>query len=131
MEIPAKLVIRKMEEELVRLKQSLDRSDAGSGSSASPASYREHAQALKTYCDLLLDSEGSSLQSPGKVQRASMEDMTAIMSEGLDDTKSGQKQSTAVTKGKNPTQGKTSRSKGNEPIYDEGNEPDSDSLFDF
>lgn len=143
MEIPAKLVIRKMENELARLKESLDDSE-GTGSSAA---YREHAQALKTYCELLLDSGSSRLQPPANVRHASVNDVKARMSEGLADRKSDSRMgssesrssvnssssSSSTGKQKVDSRSETSaRSKShNETIYDEGDEPNSDSLFDF
>ncbi|PYZ91610.1 hypothetical protein CR194_18425 [Salipaludibacillus keqinensis] len=108
MEIPAKLVVRKMEEELMKLKGSLDET--------TPNSYRDHAQALKTYCDLLLDSGSSHLQAPAKVQHASVDEVTRRMSEGFTDTK---------------TKTESVQDRKKTPIYDEGDNPKSDSLFDF
>jgi hypothetical protein len=131
MEIPAKLVIRKMEDELVKLKESLDESSGGGASSQ--AAYREHAQALKTYCDLLLDSGSSRVEAPPKVQHASVDDVKAKMSQGLTDKKSDSRSSDSVKRhAENSDTGTTAQSKKtSETIYDQGNEPNSDSLFDF
>lgn len=141
MEIPAKLVIRKMEDELTKLKESLDHTEAGGTSSS--ASYREHAQALKTYCDLLLDSGSSRLQPPPNVQRASVDDVVARMSEGVAAKKSDPRpgnysagsdsgSSSGAKRTVESDSGTSARSKkSTESIYDEGDEPNSDSLFDF
>lgn len=138
MEIPANLVIRKMEDELARLKESLV--DSGGNGSASAAAYREHAQALKTYCDLLLDTGSSRLQAPPKVQHASLEDVERRMSEGLANKKTdlglGNSGVDSSSRGKRMNDsrsgtGTAADSKNSEPIYDESDLPNSDSLFDF
>ncbi|WP_416147837.1 DUF5327 family protein [Salipaludibacillus sp. HK11] len=153
MDIPAKLVIRKMDSELDRLKEKLVESGSSSSSSAG---YREHVHALKTYCDLLLDSESdvdsgrSRLKTPVNVQHASVEDVKARMSEGLVDKKSassgsvsgigsgarsGSEAGSRVGDKRSPeaaggAQGASAKSS-SDTIYDEGDNPNSDSLFDF
>jgi hypothetical protein len=100
MEIPAKLVIQKMEAELSRLKESIDHPEAAS-------SYREHAQSIKTYCELLLETQhtGTHYKSE-KVRHASPQDVTS----------------------RRPAE---ESPKKRETIYDNGDEPASDSLLDF
>ncbi|WP_142393277.1 YwdI family protein [Alkalicoccus urumqiensis] len=105
MDIPAKLVVEKMEHELAQLKASLE----GSGSD-----HRNHAQALKTYCDLLLDSRHTGTYYKAEaVQHASVSDVRPAP------------EKTAAPKAQ-PQENKKP-----DTIYDEGNEPKSDSLFDF
>lgn len=106
MDIPAKLVIEKMEVELARLKESMNNNSAA-------GSYRDHAQSIKTYCELLLESQhtGTHYKS-APVQHASLEDVRS------------QQPASAV-----PAAGKEKERKNT--IYDEGEEPESDSLLDF
>lgn len=100
MDIPAKLVIQKMETELARLKKSME-------SSGAESSYREHAQSLKTYCELLLETEHTgTYYKTEKVQHASIEDVEPQRRTGKSSAK-------------------------RETIYDDGDEPASDSLLDF
>ncbi|ADU32370.1 YwdI family protein [Evansella cellulosilytica] len=103
MEIPAKVVVQKMEEELAKLKTLLE------GDSSSPA-FRDQATAIKTYCDLLLSSHETKRQAAPKVNHASVDDVinTKSTSETIR-TSSGEKVS----------------------IYDDGDIPKSDSLLDF
>jgi hypothetical protein len=102
MDIPAKLVIEKMEMELHRLKHSVDDPNAGT-------SYRDHAQSLKTYCELLLESQHTGTHyKVDKVQHASVED---------------------IRPAEKPVESKQPRKKAS--IYDDGDEPASDSLLDF
>ncbi|UCZ53089.1 YwdI family protein [Bacillus shivajii] len=103
MNIPAEIVIEKMEEELQRLKAVIEEQP-------SSPTYREHAATMKSYCELLLSSEGVRTQEVPKVQHASVADVR-----GKDEAARVEKQ---------PAKRKQS-------IYDDGDEPQSDSLFDF
>lgn len=106
MDIPAKLVIEKMEAELSRLKASMNE-----GSSAD--SYRAHAQSLKTYCELLLETQHTgTYYKSAPVQHASIEDVRE------------QQPAASGPSAKKPSEKKST-------IYDEGDEPESDSLLDF
>ncbi|SDO61686.1 YwdI family protein [Alkalicoccus daliensis] len=103
MDIPAKLVIEKMEAELARLKASIDQPQKGS-------SYRDHAQSLKTYCDLLLETKHTgTYYKTENLQHASVEDIRPSQNPAAPVRQSPKKTS----------------------IYDEGDEPKSDSLLDF
>lgn len=103
MNIPAEIVLEKMEEELKRLKAVLHEQPS------SPA-YREHAATMKSYCELLLSTEGSRQKEAPKVQHASVEEVR------------GKNESSSLEK-RHPS--------GKSRIYDDGDEPESDSLFDF
>ncbi|MDG5787402.1 YwdI family protein [Evansella sp. AB-P1] len=105
MDIPAKVVVKKMEDELRKLKASLEEQP-------NSTVYREQAVAIKTYCDLLLASEEAPkpLTAP-KVQHATIKDVKTSSS----------------------TEQKVTNRDGNErsSIYDGSDEPESDSLLDF
>ncbi|NJP38224.1 YwdI family protein [Alkalicoccus luteus] len=102
MDIPAKLVIEKMESELAKLKQSMD-GDTGT-------SYRDHAQSLKTYCELLLESQHTGTYYKAEpVRHATPEQV--------------KRQAAPAQKPQQPEKRSS--------IYDESDEPESDSLFDF
>ncbi|CAM3770927.1 YwdI family protein [Alkalicoccus chagannorensis] len=109
MDIPAKLVVEKMESELARLKETLDDSSAGS--------YRDHAQSLKTYCELLLESQhtGTYYKAP-PVQHASPEDV---------------RQPQTPAESYKPGAAAEKQPKQRPSFYDEGDKPESDSLLDF
>ena len=77
MQIPARVVVEKMEEELNKLKLSLD-------SSSSSSAYREQAAAIKTYCDLLLSTQSSGTAAP-TVQHATKKDVTELRSNSVED----------------------------------------------
>lgn len=114
MNIPARLVLRKMDEELAKLKDAVDR--AGDAED-----YRQYAHSLKAYCDLLLESDrGSGGETPAAsgVQKASAEDMERLMMGDMSED------------GKNLKKAEEPRKK-KQSIYDDGDEPESDSLFDF
>ncbi|QKS72861.1 YwdI family protein [Paenalkalicoccus suaedae] len=105
MNIPASFIIQKMEAELAQLKASVNNPQQAS-------EYREHAQAIKTYAELLLDSGSKpSYASSQPVQHAQVADVkpSAPM----------QQPQAQPTK------------QASKDIYDNGNEPESDSLFDF
>ncbi|MCE7791374.1 YwdI family protein [Salipaludibacillus sp. CUR1] len=108
MEIPAKLVLRKMEEELAKLKHAVNES-------GKTDDYRQYAQALKTYCDLILDSEDRTAEQPsGDVRQPSAADIKMMMGDMEEDRPAA----------------KTGNKK-KQTIYDKSDEPESDSLFDF
>ncbi|MCR6112414.1 DUF5327 family protein [Bacillus sp. A301a_S52] len=115
MDISAKLVLKKMDEELAKLKQALNQSSNSS-------QYRENAQALKTYCDLLLDSglqqpyDTQSHQQPTPSDAAVKQAMYGDLEEGRHERKLRQGAAKKST---------------TDPIYDDGDSPSSDSLFDF
>ncbi|MGJ9384017.1 hypothetical protein CR203_05405 [Salipaludibacillus neizhouensis] len=104
MDIPASVVIRKMEEELDKLKVSVN---------ASENTYREHAQVLKTYCDLLLDTK-TEAPAP-KVQHATVNDVHGRKGERTEHQQTPESHS----------------AKKSGTVYDGGDNPESDSLFDF
>ncbi|SDZ66832.1 hypothetical protein SAMN05421736_12813 [Evansella caseinilytica] len=72
MNIPAKTVIAKMEEEVAKLKKTVEETPDTEG-------YREPAAAIKAYCDLLLSSGADAGAGRGKrpttVKYAAVEDV--------------------------------------------------------
>ncbi|MCR6108290.1 DUF5327 family protein [Salipaludibacillus agaradhaerens] len=114
MDISAKLVLKKMDEEMAKLKQALNQSPNSS-------QYRESAQALKTYCNLLLDSE-LQLYDTKSNHQSSLSD-EAVKHAMYGDLEEGRHERTL-------RQGAAKKST-TDPIYDEGDRPSSDSLFDF
>lgn len=137
-EISNDLVLRKMKEALVRLEEAMDQE----------ADAAEHAQTLKTYCDLVIEaeryrSEPSRSQAP-PVQNATVHDVEQASFQPSP-SYSQQAYEQAIT-GKIPpsrqpgvSSGGTSRQGGKvgaprkerPSIYDEGDEPESNSLLDF
>ncbi|UTR16333.1 YwdI family protein [Salipaludibacillus sp. LMS25] len=114
MDISAKLVLKKMDEELAKLKNALNQSpDLGN--------YRENAQALKTYCELLLASESATYKTAATKQLSP--DDIAVKHAMYGDLEEGRRERRAHQEnGKKCT---------TDSIYDDGDSPSSDSLFDF
>ncbi|MBU9724292.1 MULTISPECIES: YwdI family protein [Bacillaceae] len=110
MNIPARIVVEKMEAELEKLKDSLLQEEAGGTST-----YKEQAAAIKTYCELLLSSDTESTYKRKEapvVKHASVNDL-AKSSDG------------------NQNVGKSRKQQDRMNIYDPDEEPESDSLLDF
>ncbi|MFA9556432.1 YwdI family protein [Evansella sp. AB-rgal1] len=104
MNIPAKIVVEKMEQELQRLKAILE-------DQPNSQAYREQAIAIKTYCDLLLSSTSTESFVTPNVKHATVADVRKDV-----ETKSH-------------VSPKSSKEKLS--IYDDGDDPNSDSLLDF
>ncbi|MDQ0257414.1 hypothetical protein J2S74_004872 [Evansella vedderi] len=77
MNIPARIVVEKMEEELIKLKATLE--------DESSSAYRDQAMAIKTYCELLLSSSQSAGTTAPKVKHATVEDVTGKKSRSITD----------------------------------------------
>ncbi|WP_035187495.1 DUF5327 family protein [Alteribacter aurantiacus] len=105
MNISAKTVVAKMEQELGHVRRQVNTGDPD---------FKEHVMALKTYCDLLLATEPSSGIKTSTKNEDAMDLLERQRMMGdFDDTpktKASQKKSVA---------------------YDSDDQPDSDSLFDF
>ncbi|WP_078593444.1 YwdI family protein [Evansella clarkii] len=114
MEIPARIVVEKMEEELKKLKVSVEED--------SSSAYREQAAVIRTYCDLLL-SANSKGQTVPAVQHATVRDVESQQ------RPSGQHAGAAESTGSGSKESAPQEKK--YAIYDEGDDPESDSLFDF
>lgn len=78
MNIPASIVIEKMEEELAKLKKAIS-DDSQSNS------YHEQATVIKAYCDILLSSSKTGVTPPPKVKHASAEDVEGKKSRSYGD----------------------------------------------
>ncbi|MBM7095519.1 MULTISPECIES: DUF5327 family protein [Alteribacter] len=104
MNISAKTVVAKMEQELGQVRKHIN--------TGSSADIREHVTALRTYCDLLLATESSSEAAKSDASAMDILERQRMMGD-LDDDKSSA-----------PRQPKRS-------AYDDDDKPDSDSLFDF
>lgn len=75
MNIPASILIEKMEEELKKLKVAIE----------DESSYHEQATVIKAYCDLLLSSSKSTGMTTPKVKHATVEDVTGKKSHSVID----------------------------------------------
>ncbi|UTR12268.1 YwdI family protein [Evansella sp. LMS18] len=114
MEIPARIVVEKMEEELKKLKVSVEED--------SSSAYREQAAVIKTYCDLLLSANAKGQTVP-TVQHATVRDVESHQ------RPAAQPADAAASTGSSRKESASQEKKYS--IYDEGDNPESDSLFDF
>ncbi|WP_096437740.1 YwdI family protein [Alteribacter populi] len=110
MNISAKTVVAKMEQELAQLKREVDSGVTENGR------FREHVTALRTYCDLLSSDSNRETNVQHTSSMAALERQK--MMGDLEDKPS-------VKKDRQPA------TKSSLDIYDADDKPDSDNLLDF